>query len=54
MAGFWTRVEAGLQRLVSDRVRMARWLRVGWWVSTAVTLVGVAVIFAVALGVWEP
>ena len=54
MAGFWERVETRLQALVRDRERMARYVRVAWYLSTAVTLVGVVVIFLVALGVWTP
>lgn len=52
MAGFWERVEARLQDLVRDRARMARYMAVAWWVSTAFVVLGVGVMFAVKLGWW--
>lgn len=51
-AGFWERLEAWLQAFVADRARMARFMVVAWWISTAFIVIGVGVIFAVKLGVW--
>lgn len=54
MAGFWERVEAWLQALMKDRARLARYMAVAWWLSTAFVALGVFVIFAVKLGWWGP
>lgn len=54
MAGFWARVEAWLQALMKDRARLARYMALAWWLSTAFVVLGVVVIFAVKLGWWDP
>lgn len=54
MAGFWERVEAWLQDLMQDKPRLARYLAVGYWLSTAFVLLGAVVILVVKLGWWDP
>lgn len=53
MAGFWERVEAWLQDLMADKPRLARYMAVGYWLSTAFVVVGALVILAVKLGWWD-
>lgn len=54
MAGFWRRLEDWLLALQADRARAARYMLVAYWVSTAVVLVGVAIMVLGMLGVWTP
>lgn len=54
MAGFWRRVEDWLLDLQADRARAARYMLVAYWVSTAVVLLGVAIMILAMTGVWTP
>lgn len=54
MAGFWTRVEDWLLALQADRERAARYFLWAWYVSTAVVVLGVALMLAMVAGVWHP
>ena len=49
---FWRRLEDRLLSLQKDRVRMARYLQVAYWISNAFLLVGVLVIALVVTGRW--
>lgn len=50
--GFWRALEDRLLSLQQDRPRMARYMQIAWWVSNAFLVVGIVVIFLVALGKW--
>lgn len=49
---FWERVEAWLIELQNDRPRMARYMLIAWWVSSAMVVLGVLVMLLVATGAW--
>lgn len=53
MAGFWARVEAWIVALQADRPRMARYLRVAYWISNAVVVLGVIIVILVQTGRWS-
>lgn len=54
MPGFWSRVEGWLLDLQADRPRMARYVRIAWWISNAFLLLGALLIVAMASGLWSP
>ncbi|HEX2022691.1 MAG TPA: hypothetical protein VHH36_08250 [Candidatus Thermoplasmatota archaeon] len=50
--GAWARLEAWLDALVKDRARLARWLLIGYWISTAFVVIGTVVALLVLTGRW--
>lgn len=50
----WERVEARLQAFVSDRARMALFLQLAYYVSTAVVVLGAVLAMLFYAGVWRP
>jgi hypothetical protein len=54
MAGFWTRLEDWILELQRDRVRMARYFQVAYWISVAFVALGAVLILLVYSGAWKP
>lgn len=52
--GVWRRLEDRLLALQADRPRLARYMQVAWFISNAVLVIGIVVIFLMAAGVWRP
>lgn len=52
MPGFWSRLETRLAALQRDRGRMARWVLVAYWISTAFAVLGFVLAFLILVGRW--
>ncbi|HUR70050.1 MAG TPA: hypothetical protein VM370_12465 [Candidatus Thermoplasmatota archaeon] len=51
---FWRRIEDRLLDLQADRPRMARYMQVAWYVANGFLVLGILIIFLLALGWWRP